>query len=234
MNVRLSYITQILSKFRLWKKKPLKKTASLPLNIYHTCANLPLSKFISCICDNDLNSLIITGTASNEQLEESWILILSEYQELKDDTIDSVTQIRLTKEIKRLKNHLFLVDTCVHYLTFRYSESIAKSLQKLGYTFKPKSTIPSKYINELTAVVNRSNTRFIELQQNISQLKKEIDKLQDGIKITRSDFENKLIYIEEMQKVSYDMDKLTVQKFVLLEKKFEDYIKHKKNVSRKD
>jgi hypothetical protein len=40
---------------------------------------------------------------------------------------------------------------------------------------------------------------------------------------SREQFEISLIHIEEMQKTTYQMEELTVSKFLLLEKKFNAY-----------
>lgn len=174
--------------------------------------------FIRCMCDEELQALIINGRPSKEELTEAWVLLLSEYQELRGDSVDSVEQVRLSKEIWKLRSHLQLVDYCVQFLAERYSESIANSLRNLGYNFRPSENIPSFYIGLLNTIVNKTKLKYVQLQQMVKQLQEELKKGQ-GEKPSRDQFENTLIHIEEMQKTSYDLGIISVSKYVLLEKK---------------
>lgn len=175
--------------------------------------------FISVLCDDDFKALIISGNASNEQLNEAWLLILSEYYELRGDTIDTVEQWTLSRDILKLQNHLQLLDKCVQFLSKRYSDSIAESLRRLGYQFKPISYEPPGYISLLEQVVNKSKTKYIQLKQFIKQLEKQMTSAGKE-KPKRDYFEKMIIHIEEMQGTTYDLDELTVSKYVLLEKKY--------------
>jgi hypothetical protein len=185
------------------------------LNIYRGCSTLPMENFLQCLCDENLKALVIEGAATEEQLSEAWIMILAEYYELKGDVEEDT--ITLSRDVRRLENHLWLLHQCVEFLKVRWSDSIADSVNKLGYPFKPLSK--ENYIEDLAKVVNKSKTRYIHLQQLIKELEKKVEKTGNQ-KPTRDYFDSMLINIEEMQKVSYSFDTLTVQKFVLLEKKY--------------
>jgi len=186
-----------------------------PLSLYRGCNNLPMEIFIQCLCDENLDALVIEGKATKEQLHHAWVMILAEYYELKGD-VDG-EQWLLSRDVMRLENHLTLLDRCVEFLKTRWSDSIAESINKLGYTFRPASK--GDYWEELNRVVQKSKTKYIHLQQMIKELEAQVKKV-EGKKPTRGYFDNMLIHIEEMQKVSYSLDTLTVQKFVLLEKKY--------------
>jgi DNA repair ATPase RecN len=184
--------------------------------------------FIQCICEEDFKSLIISGKATHEQLQEAWVLLLSEYQELKGDTIETIEQVRLSRDIWKLRSHLQLLDICVSFLSYQYSESIAESLRQLGYNFKPQIKEPGAYINQLNTIINKSKLKYIQLQQMVKQLADELKKSQPEPP-TREHFEETLIHIEEMQKTSYDLDHLTVYKYVMLEKKLKRQIESLQN-----
>lgn len=147
------------------------------------------------------------------------MLILSEYYELRGDTIDTVDQWSLSRDILRIQNHLNLLDTCVQFLANRYSDSIAESVRRLGYSFRPTSFKPEDYISLLNQIVNKSKLKYVQLKQFIKQLEQ---KLAEGgkEKPKRDYFERMIIEIEEMQGAKYDVDELTVSKYVLLEKKY--------------
>lgn len=178
-----------------------------------------MSLFLDVLCENKLSSLIISGNASEQQLSEAWLLILAEYYELRGDTIDTVEEWSLGRDIQKLQSHLSLLDTCVKYLAKRYSDSIADSVRKLGYSFRPTSHDPIDYIDTLNAVVNKSKLKYIQLQQYIKQLEAKMAEAGKE-KPKRDYFEKMIIEIEEMQRANYDLDELTVSKYVLLEKKY--------------
>jgi hypothetical protein len=183
--------------------------------------------FLDALCDDNLNSLLIDGKATIDQLSQAWLLILSEYYELKDNGIDSNEQVLLSRDIQKLNNHLYILDVCVQFLLERYSESIADSVRRLGYSFRPTSHEPIDYIVELNAVVQKSKTKYVQLQQLIKQLEKQIAE-SGNEKPKRDDFEHAVIYFEEMQGATYNIDELTVSKYVMLEKKYNQKIEHLK------
>jgi hypothetical protein len=173
--------------------------------------------FIQCLVEENYKALLIDGEASDEKLREAWVIILAEYYELRGDTGEGMEVWQLSRDVMRMQNHLFLLDQCIEFLKGQWSDSIAGSVNKLGYPFKPASK--ENYFIELDAVVNKSKTKYIQLQQNIKLLQDKISKVGDK-KPTREYYDNLLIHIEEMQKVTYSMDTVTVQKFVSLEKKY--------------
>jgi hypothetical protein len=183
--------------------------------------------FLDALCDDNLNSLIIEGQAAADQLTQAWLLILAEYYELKGDGIDVNEQWALSRDIQKLNNHLFLLDTCVKYLLERYSASIAESVRNLGYSFRPTSFEPGDYIVELNAVVQKSKLKYVQLQQAIKQLEK---LMKDGghEKPKREYYEQSLLHFEEMQHAAYNMDELTVSKYVMLENKYNKKIEQLK------
>jgi hypothetical protein len=186
-----------------------------------------MSRFLDALCDDNLNSLIIDGKANKDQLSQAWVLILAEYYELRDDGLDVNEQCLLSRDIQKLNNHLRLLDLCVQFLLEKYSASIAESVRRLGYSFRPTAFEPVDYIGQLNAVVQKSKLRYTQLQQLIKQLE---SKMQEGgqEKPKRETFERNLLYFEEMQGASYNMDELTVSKYVMLEKKYDQKIEQLK------
>lgn len=198
-----------------------------PSNIYRSCSKLPMPAFLDALCDDNLKSLIIDGAASQEQLSEAWLLILSEYYELKGEGIDSNEQCSLSRDINKLNNHLFILDLCIKFLLERFSESIADSVRQLGYSFRPASTNPVEYVGLLNAIVQKSKTKYIQLQQLIKQLEAKMEDIGQE-KPKRDDFERSVIYFEEMQGATYNMDDLTVSKYLMLEKKYSQKVEQLK------
>lgn len=191
-----------------------------------------MPSFLDALCDDNLNSLIIEGKATKDQLTQAWILILSEYYELRGDGMDTSEQCLLSRDIQKLNNHLYLLDICMQYLLEKYSESIAESVRRLGYSFNPSSLNPDDYIELLNAVVQKSKTKYIQLLQLIKQLEKQMEGAGQE-KPKRERFERDLLYFEEMQGASYNMDELTVSKYVMLEKKYNQKVEQLKRMHAK-
>lgn len=174
--------------------------------------------FLDALCDDNLSSLIIDGKATKDQLTQAWVLILSEYYELRGEGIDGNEQWSLSRDIQKLNNHLHILDICVQFLLEKYSESIADSVRRLGYSFRPAQLEPVDYINELNAVVQKSKLRYTQLQQLIKQLESKMEDAGNE-KPKREIFEKNLLHFEEMQGVAYAMEELTVSKYLMLENK---------------
>lgn len=213
----LFYIGNLINRLITWTQNEPGVQASRQSNLYRGCSSLPMEIFIQCLCEDNLGVLLIEGSANVNQLHEAWVVILAEYHELKGDTIEGSEQWILSRDVARLQNHLYLLEQCVEFLKIRWSDSIADSVNKLGYTFRPLDK--ENYASDLNRVVNKAKTKYIQLQQLIKELEKQVKKIGDK-KPTRDYFDTMLIHIEEMQKVSYDFDTLMVPKFVHLEKKY--------------
>jgi hypothetical protein len=186
-----------------------------------------MAKFLDCVCDNNLNALIKEGTATQKELSDCFNLLLSEYSELRGDTTNGKQDWMLGREITRTHNHLELLRICIEFLRVRYSSSIAESLNKLGYRFKPTDTNPEAYAKLLDNAIARSKTKYIELLQMQDQLKKlNENKSKDYKKPMRKNYERTLMEIEEMQHASYNMDTISVAKYVMLENKYVEKIEY--------
>ena len=191
-----------------------------------------MSAFLDALCDDNLQSLIIDGKVNSAQLNEAWILILSEYYELHGDGVDGNEQASLSRDILKLNNHLNILDVCVKFLLERYSESIADSVRKLGYSFRPTTFEPVNYVMQLNVIAQKSKLKYVQLQQMIRQL--EAKMAEEGQeKPKRETFERNLLYFEEMQGTSYNMDELTVSKYIMLEKKYDQKVEQLKEIHAK-
>lgn len=181
-----------------------------------------MDRFLTCLVDEDYSALVISGKADHEELKQVWVIILSEYYELKGAEINGDEQTKLSVEFTRLNDKLKLAQRCIDFLVNSYSESIANSLCKLGYRFKPALKHPDYYIEDLHRVAQRAKTDYVRMQQISKQLEILIKKIPE--KIDPTGFENTLNSIEEMQGAAYDFSSLTVSRFVALENKLIRYI----------
>jgi hypothetical protein len=138
-----------------------------------------MNKFLDCLCEEQYESLIIAGTATAKELREQWVLILSDYYDLKGDVVTTSDQLRLSRDITRLQNHLYIVQKCVGFLETGYSASIAGSLRKLGYSFYPLDADPAAYRNQLQVILNKSKSKYIQMQQLVKELHNLLEKIGD-------------------------------------------------------
>jgi cell fate (sporulation/competence/biofilm development) regulator YlbF (YheA/YmcA/DUF963 family) len=181
-----------------------------------------MAPFLDALCDGKIEALIVRGTPPPDEVLVAWDGILDDYYDLTGDVFNSEI-FQVEKEITRLGNHLFLLQYCIDFLYGRWSDSVANSLNKLGYRFKPDTQVPEDYRQQLDDIVARSRTKFIHLKQ----MQNERDRLRANQKSGRPPreyFEQLLANIEEMQRTSYNMDTLMVTKFVTLEKKYRRYV----------
>lgn len=230
LQIKKSWLSLLIGTVRplSWNSSKPKTEAIPPFNIYRRCSRLPMDIFLTALCDQDVMVLAIED-APLVEVQQAWVTILEEYTEIKG--ADPGAEWYLNRDIIRLQNHLFLVQVCVDFLAKRYSEIIAASLTKLGYSFKPIVKDPEHYRNDLQVVVNRSKTKYMTMQVLIKQLAERQKEIKEVKSPSREYFETLLIQIEEMQGTSYNMETLMVSKFVNLEKKYwrqVDFLKDKK------
>lgn len=191
-----------------------------------------MGRFLTALCDNNLQALVISGPATPDELRETWHALLNEYFELKSDIFNS-EEFQLSKDITRLQNHLFLLQKCIDFLYERYSASVEQSLNKLGYTFRPATHEPEDYRPLLDTIVARSKTKYVQVKQLIARREKVRENTKD-ILPTREYFEQVIINVESVQKTTYDLETITVSKFVQLEKKYAKYVEAVNNSIQKN
>lgn len=147
--------------------------------------------------------------------EENWALVLVEYYEIKGTATDIT--VMLSRDVMRLHSHLYLLELTINELRYRYSDDLAHALKILGYSFR----YTENYHDQLDRIIDRSKTKYIQLQQVIDRLNAEIKKIPEtNQKPKREYFDGLLCAIEEMQGVSYSFDTMMVMKFATLEKKY--------------
>lgn len=180
-----------------------------------------MDRFLRCLCEKDYKALIISGEPTEQQLTTAWLLIITEYNELKDIDISESKHWTASRELIRLHNHLYLLQQCIDFLTYRYSPAIAQSFRRLGYRLKVNSENPhpSEYVDQLFIAAEKAKTKYIEIQQYDKQLKEFVKETEKTVPEYGA-FEKSITLIEEMQHTVYDMSTLTVSKFIQLENKY--------------
>jgi hypothetical protein len=96
------------------QKQPLENISSSAI-LYLLCEKLPLDIYEDCLIDNDLHGLVISGTASEEQLKETWDNIYTQSLQLaQNNTYNEAFEI--LKDIDDCKAKLTIVNnTVLHF-----------------------------------------------------------------------------------------------------------------------
>lgn len=189
--------------------------------IYKTCSDLPLIRFIRCICDNDLQQLVIEGEATEDELVDGWQVLYQEYIELSGNTATDY-QATLTSEIAQLFYKYTSITEAVELSRkYRYDEIILM-LKKEGYNFQFNHNDPVSYHKDLDRVLNRAKSLLVQKEQKEAQLAK-LQEGQQGEKISRIHFDNRLNALSIHYKHHINEHDISVGRYVgLLNQYFKD------------
>lgn len=158
----------------LKQQQPLPITTQLP-NLYRSINNLPLHRFIDCMVNHNLSSLIISGFPNEIELSTSWSIIVQQYTDAMGNQ-EHRLYTNLTKEIAVNTITYNLINRTVEILRKQYHKELATELNKLLLTtFKFDFQDQERYNKELDRCVNRSKSLKISidlLQIKIAELEK--------------------------------------------------------------
>jgi len=201
--------------------------------IYTTCSDLPLIRFIRCVCDSDLKQLVIEGEVSPEELIDGWQSIYQEYIELSGAAGNDY-QLKLTAEISQLFIKYTTITEAVELSRkYRYDD-IIKMLKSEGYNFQFNHNDPESYHKDLDRVLSRAKSLLVQKEQKEGQLAK-MQEGQKGEKITRAYFDNRLNALSIHYKHHINEHEITVSRYVgLLNQYYKDCEKLDQHVGRKN
>lgn len=200
--------------------------ASLSCKLYRSIHNLPLAKFITCICDEDLTALIIEGNATDKELHAAWESLYAEYVDaLKDDNLQYID--KLTKDYNLLItkcNVVSLLISAANYVPVDYLITELKRWYELPIMLDPKDKIGFK---KDLALINARNMRWFN---DALQIKKQIEQLQpvqnDNVKIDRMWFDQQIVALSRYSKYHINKNETTVSEFVVMIKDLQETSKN--------
>ena len=245
-----SFIALELS-LRAWKRvypfrKPLFrrfKTSKGAKDISSTADHLPpanplirsiavllLKDFIKCCVENDLTVL---GGDTDEQRNDAFMEILSQYYAAKSDE-SMLSYIKLLRDIKVLELRKAMVDTLTYIMKERFSHAAAKGLQKL---YPKHQFTESTYIKDLEWVGKAEIKKKIELDGLLKQLSERDKENSKGEHMTpeqkRVNFIDELMDINKIEGVKYDTT-MTVLEYARAQSRKHDHIKNlEKQINKK-
>jgi len=103
-----------------------------PVKLLSRCSEVTMSKFIACICDNDLSQLIITGELSPLELAEAWASLFYEYCDLAEAT-ETKYRAMLISEIRFSKMKATVCQGWLALLSVCYFKEAADALKIMGF-----------------------------------------------------------------------------------------------------
>lgn len=192
---------------------------SQPNMFYTKCEQLPLSKFINCLCDENLLSLVISGNPELYELQAAWIAIYTEFIELSDEP-DMKQLLRLYREVFVMKNKKLKVEMIVSYLSVQWDEDFVNDLRKMNFRYKFDATRPQEYSRDLKMILTRITKWEIDIEIYESEIAAILDKNKGG-KVDRVYFTKTLVRLGNYSKYRIDPAVCTVAEFLILKS---DYI----------
>lgn len=184
------------------------------LSLYSRCDEIPLSNFIDCLCDNNLNRLKKNKyfPVINRWKQEAWSILGEEYSQKTDGDKYKAT-INITKDIYRDVCRLLAIDTCINRLVNKYDKDAADILRNFGYKLSFNADDREKYLNELAIVKKKVKIIVLSLEKN----REKYEKLSDKKAITgneRDEFINTLTILSKHQGYRINPDVTTLLEYL--------------------
>lgn len=182
------------------------------MKTYTDCYNLPFARFIDVIVDRNLQALVISGTATNEQLEPIWEKIYEQYNELTNNSQYNDYNARL-KDYGLMKTRLVVLAGAVEVLSIAYRDDVAEALRNVGFRHTLDPMKPDAYIEEL----NRLSKQCGSLSQRVKMAEKELNDIAEQMeksKVTRQDFTRGIAAVSHFMGFRVDAEQVTVAEFI--------------------
>lgn len=188
-------------------------SVSASCKLYQDCAKLPLDIFIDCLLDNDLQQLIISGVATQDQLQITWDKIYIQYCQLCQD--GSYNEVFETlKEINDLRAKIHIVNNIIQYLQICFDNDLVALLNSYALdctlTAEDKGQVMITKLNMVVARMKRWLTILSQKEKKIEELRE-----QKTGKITRAYFDEVLETLSDYKGYQLKSSELTVSRFCL-------------------
>lgn len=179
-------------------------------NVYNSCHDLPLRRFIKVMVNGDNRHLRISGYVTTPQLQKAWDKITEQYMELAGDKAQAAV-LSIVKEVSQLKNKLFIIQSIVDEMAKYPSADLANMLRSMGFNYKFDATNPELYLADLKRVVSTSKTMVMR----IAEREKSLDSMKgDETKVTEADYDRYIADLSKFQGYYIDPERSTVAQFI--------------------
>lgn len=153
---------------------------------------------MDCLCDNKLDSIIISGEFTDEELQKGWINIYSEFIDLSDSA-DKKAMFNLVQNILLLKIKIIKVTWMVKYLTVQMEDNYVEQLKTMNFRYEYDRNKPDQYSRDLKMILTRIKGWRIDLFILEDEYKSYEDK-NSGETPSRSYFNKSLVRLGKWMK----------------------------------
>lgn len=191
---------------------------------YRSISELPLNKFIECLVDGNLSSLIIWGFPAAEDLENAWIDLREQYSDTMGDAEHKLA-ITLFKEITILSIELQQIKSLIEILSFVRYKPLEDQLNQLVFT---NFSFTDHREKELQTCLRLSKSLLIKLEMKTNQYHALKEKNIGPVgKPTREYFQSLLITLSDYSRYLVP-DTITTFDFCERIKRLTDFIQKQK------
>lgn len=206
-----------------WKKARPGQPVLSRYNLYLTCSELPLERFIRCLCNGEYSLLLRKGTAPEHILQQAWEKIYSEYVEL-DGSTQTLYVNQLRRDIMLLSSRIDRVIHIVNVLDMAPNAILIAELKELRFPFNYDYSDFLQYRKDLVATIHRLAPWRLEFNKLEKELNAVIAANENGPKMDRSYFDNALARLSRFNQYQVKAINLTVSEFVTMLKQYLQYI----------
>lgn len=145
--------------------------------LFDDAAQIKMSTYIKCACKGDKSGLIMLGEPTDEDLDNAWLSIMSQCQEISSDAAQ-LKYLELVGEINAVVMHMNLVKNCCYGIEVGYAceevtqeeiQPLIELLHNAGYKYK---FTKKGHVNEVKAVYKQEK-RYQMLHTKLLAEKKE-------------------------------------------------------------
>lgn len=196
-----------------------KKTPFSPSwEVYTTCGQLLLPRFIRILVDQDYSHLVISGKPSQRDLLSAWRKINLEYLSILD-----VPEVNFIMEVQAsiavLEAKLFIMEKILSTLYIIHDDRLTAMLRGLGFDFPFDPMDRLAYYKSLDAVDQQAGAWRLELEQKDVELAELQSTDEEGKKFTDDYFDDILMILSKSQGYHLRAIDLTASQFAVLLKR---------------
>lgn len=179
--------------------------------LHRSCESLSIYGFKKCYCCNDLSHLVITGTATPDELSAIWNEILFEYSGLiRSDQSDHL--LTLSKDIALLQHHIFFVENAVELLKLKFDQEVVDGLVERGYYGEYNFEDKENYHAQLDRCVALCTTNVFELSVLRDEYKR-IENTTQGKKQTEEELNESVVAMGKYQGYRINQKEVSIMEF---------------------
>lgn len=203
-----SFLSQLMG-LESTHRTELTNLAGQSWNIFSSCKDLPLSRFIDCIVHKNYDALIISGKPTQAALNDAWEKISNEYLELMHiDNIEAYKDYK--RQILSINIRVIHLSTVLEALAYRYNDKLADILRNDDFGVELNPENPEQYAADL----NRVNSMLMAEAARTKDIEAELEKVTSKNKgekeATHEQFEEALQEIGKYQGYRIDPETTSV------------------------